>query len=182
MSMRFLVSCACCAILVSGCAGQGEFPSLAPRAVERELSGAAVPPCATDPQQPALAAPPPPAPLPDDPRLRARITELAARARSGEREFNAALPAARAKVAQAGQAGSDPWIDAQIAVSRLEAARSATSTALAELDALATARAQDPNTNAADRERVVEAAEDVRRLAADQRSALEDLQRRLSAP
>lgn len=169
-------------MLLSGCAAQGHFPSLAPRAVERELSGAPVPPCASEEAQTAESAPPPPAAVPDDPQLRARINELVAQGRSGERAFNDALPGARTRVARAGRPETDSWIDAQIAVSRLEAARSATSTALAELDGLATARAQDPQTNEADRMRVSQAAEEVRAIAASQRSTLEDLQRRLSPP
>ncbi|MDP9415403.1 MAG: hypothetical protein M3Q08_15255, partial [Pseudomonadota bacterium] len=64
--------------LLTACASQGEFPSLAPRAVERELSGAPAPPCLPPgtTAEPAPAPAPAPPPLPSDPALAARTAAL----------------------------------------------------------------------------------------------------------
>jgi hypothetical protein len=168
------------AALLSGCAAQGDFPSLAPRAVEGALSPAAN--CRRDDQSCESPAPAPAAPVADDPQLAARLSELVERARGGEREFAELLPAARRSASRAGRSGSEPWIEAQQLVSRLEAARSSTVDALAELEALAAARSEDAATSPADRERVLAAAGEIRALAEAQRSELERLNGQLSAP
>jgi hypothetical protein len=79
-----------------------------------------------------------------DNRLPDRAAELLAEARQGQNAFEAALPDARARAAAAGAATSEGWIQAQMALSRLEAARAPTVTALAQLDALIVARAGIP--------------------------------------
>ena len=162
--------------LLGACAAQGDFPSLAPRAVERQQSGAPIPPCLEDGKgaQPAPVAAPAPAPA-DDPALAARIADLIARARRGQTEFARILPQARASARRAGAAGSESWIAAQQDVSRLQAARAATVDAVAELDALSVARSLDAATGFADRDRVVAAAEEVRALAAAQQADLDSI-------
>jgi Meckel syndrome type 1 protein len=168
------------ALLLAGCAAQGDFPSLAPRAAEGELSPAAAcerSGCSVVPD-PAAAAP---APVANDPQLAARISELAERARAGGRAFAALLPDAQGSVARAGAAGSEPWVQAQQLVSRLEGARSPTADALAELEALAIARSEDAGTSQEDRERVLAAVQEIRALAQAQRAELERLSGQLSS-
>ena len=168
------------AVLLSACAGQGDYPSLAPRPIERELSGAPVPPCEDGAEAIAPVAPVLAPVVANDPQLQSRVGELLALARAGDRDFAALRPVARASVARAGAAGSDPWIEAQQLLSRLEAARSKTAVAVAELDSLIVARAGDPATSAEDRERLLEAAREVRALADAQRAAVERLNAGLS--
>ena len=114
---------------LGGCVGaQEEFPSLALRPAE---IGRSI-------EEPVRAA----VEVPSDPALRARISGLVEQARAGERDFSATLGGANAAVARAGEAGSEGWVEAQLAVSRLEATRTATTRALAELDQIALTRAQ----------------------------------------
>ena len=168
-------------LLLAACASQGSFPSLAPRAVERELGD--VPPatgrCRTAQNTsdgcyaPGPAAPPQAAATaPDDPQLRSEVSDLLAAARRGQSGFAALLPRARQQAARAGSAGSEAWVAAQQEVSRLEAARSATVDAVAALDALVIARSRQP-TSAADYEAVLAAAEEARRLAEAQQAELQ---------
>ncbi|HEY0447155.1 MAG TPA: hypothetical protein VGD19_11950 [Allosphingosinicella sp.] len=152
--------------LLGGCASAGgDFPSLAPRAVERELAA----------ERPARAAPV----VPDDPALAARLAELIGQARQGDAAFEAALESARPAAAGAGAAGSEGWIAAQMQISRVEAARVATVNALAELDRLGIARAGQP-TSAADRAAVNAAVADVQAMTDRQHERLESLRASLS--
>ncbi|MBU3076338.1 hypothetical protein [Sphingomonas quercus] len=112
------------AVALAGCAGSSEpFPSLSPRPIEKlDVASApqteAPPPAATDPAADSAAR-----------------TALAA-AEAGDRAFTELLdtvaPVIRAGAAR--EAGSEPWLDAQQALSRLQAARLATSDALQTLD------------------------------------------------
>lgn len=122
--MRFrTTSCLLAGLTVSACLDRGEYPSLRPRAFE-----ANGPPGAPVPA-------PPPAP-PASAQIVARTNALLARAAEGQEAFARALPAAQAEVSRAGPADSDSWIDAQSAVSGLDASRAETVAAVAELDAL----------------------------------------------
>jgi hypothetical protein len=150
---------------ISGCAAGGDFPSLAPRAVERELTA----------ERPAAAAPE----VPADPALGARVAELVRQARAGEAAFETALGGARGAAAGAGAAGSDSWIAAQAAVSRVEAARAEVVTALAELDRLAVERARQA-TNASDLAMMSSALADVQAIAERQDEQLQALRASLS--
>jgi hypothetical protein len=147
----------------AGCAPEGSFPSLAPRAVER---------LSTDDPVRIQAA------VPSDPALSAQVALLLARARQGQAEFQAGLPAARAGVARAGAAGSDAWVEAQQAVSRLEGARAETAAALTELDSLSIERAARP-TNAGDFQALLSALEVAQGLADAQKGEIERLQGQL---
>jgi len=164
--MRALFALSPLLALLAGCAAtQGPFPSLAPRAVERELSQEAVPtPVPT---------------VPEDPALRSRIAQLIGLAREGQSAFEAALGSARAAVAGAGAAGSEGWTMAQVEISRLGAARAPTVNALAELDALAIARARKP-TSASDTAAVEAAVAQVQAMADRQHDQLESLRGSLS--
>ena len=168
MKNRILAPIAIASILatLTACAKPGNFPSLAPRAVERELPTPA-------------AAPSPPAPA--DPALGARIVELRDEAEAGQRAFAAEAASGRTAIAQAGKAGSESWIAAQQAVSRLEAARSRTATALASLDQLAVERAAQP-TNPGDYQALLAAVEASRILADAQKAEMVRMTKGLSAP
>lgn len=111
------------ALLMPGCAAEGDFPSLAMRPAELDRS-------VEEPQRPTPE-------VPDDPALRRRLSDLAATASEGERAFDAALGPAQAAIGAAGAPESESWVAAQQALSRLEAAREPTTRALAELDRLA---------------------------------------------
>lgn len=128
---------------VAGCAAPGPYPSLEPRPIEKALADS--------------EEPPPEAPLADEAGLPARIAALTAEVRRGEREFDAAAPAARSAAERAGAAESESWVEAQQALSRLEAAGAASAKALADLDALAMAEEQSRRVSAADLARLQEA-------------------------
>lgn len=150
-------------LLATGCADQGEFPSLTPRPVER-LSN----------DEPVRIAPV----IAPDPALGGRAAELLAQARRGHAEFQAALPAARVGVSRAGDPGTESWIEAQQAVSRLEGARARTVIALAQLDLLSVERARQP-TNAGDMEALLTAVEAAQTLFASQQAEIDQMRTRL---
>lgn len=151
-------------LLLAGCAAQGGFPSLAPRAVERIAD-----------EEPVTAAPV----VPADAALRGLVAELIADARRGQAAFEAALPAAASAVSGAGPAGSEGWIAAQQAISRLEAARAPTTIALAALDRLRVERASRP-INPADLQALLAAMETVTELARQQHARVDELRGSLS--
>jgi hypothetical protein len=145
---------------LAGCASASDFPSLAPRPAELA-------------DNPAPAEPPPPA-GPVDSALAGRIAQLATDARQGQAEFEAEVGKAQAAVRRAGGAGSDSWIEAQQAVSRLESARTKTMNALAELDALARERSALPSA-AQDLPAIASASAEAEQLAQRQREAIDRL-------
>jgi hypothetical protein len=149
--------------LAAACAPEGSFPSLAPRAVERLST-----------EEPVRAEPA----VPADPSLSGQVAQLLASARKGNADFQAELPAARASVARAGAAGSDDWVEAQQAVSRLEGARAETAAAVTQLDALSIERAARP-TNAADFQALLGALEIAQSLADGQKAEIDRLQGQL---
>jgi hypothetical protein len=106
------------------------------------------------------------------------VAQLLASARKGNADFQAELPAARASVARAGAAGSDDWVEAQQAVSRLEGARAETAAAVTQLDALSIERAARP-TNAADFQALLGALEIAQSLADGQKAEIDRLQGQL---
>lgn len=152
------------AAMLSACAAGGAFPSLAPRAVEQDDAVAETPDV---PAQGATEA--------VDPQLAARLAGLLADARRGQAAFEALLPSATSAVAGAGSAGSEAWIAAQLAVSRLEAGRAPSVVALADLDALAIAHAGTAALPA-----VMAARGEAQALAVAQQQRIEALQGRLS--
>lgn len=121
---------------VAGCAPPGPYPSLEPRPIEKALADTEEPPAEAS--------------APDEAGLPARIAALSAEVRRGEREFDAVSPAARAAAERAGAAESESWIEAQQALSRLEAAGALSGKALADLDALAMAEEQSRRVSAGD--------------------------------
>lgn len=154
------------AVALSGCVSEDGFPSLAQRPAELNRS---------------IEAPMRrPVEVPSDPVLRARIAALVEQARGGDREFAGALGPAEAAVARAGGATSESWVEAQLAVSRLEATRTATSRALAELDQLALARAEMA-TNAEDFAAIETALAEVEAIADSQQQRWNRLRGRLAS-
>ena len=144
--------------LASGCAVGGSYPSLAPRAVEREDAGT----------EPVTSSPPVAA---TDAGLASELARLLAQARQGQTVFEAELVEAGRSVSRAGASQSESWIEAQQAVSALEAARASTVSALAELDALILARGES-SVSPTDLGAIAAAAEEVRGLAERQQTEI----------
>lgn len=116
-------------LAAAGCATGGDFPSLAPRAIE-QLSF----------EEPIKVDPP----VAPDPSLLGRANALLAEARAGDAAFEIALGQAQQRARGAGPTGSDSWVQAQEAISRVEAARLRTTTALADLDRFIADNSEDP--------------------------------------
>jgi hypothetical protein len=113
---------------LAACAGGTAGPSLSKRPIE------AVP--LSEPRaEPA-------APEPADAELSGRIAALLAQARAGQSAFAAALPRAQEAARAAGAEGSESWVAAQQLLSAAENARTPTTRAVGELDALIAARVQ----------------------------------------
>ena len=81
----------------------------------------------------------------------------------------------------AGAAGSDAWVQAQEAISRVEAARETGISALAELDRYVATRADEP-TNQADHEALIAAVRAAEAMVADQQRRLDALRSSVSRP
>lgn len=148
-------------LLAAGCAAPGPYPSLAPRPAEKAY--------AEDAEERK------PTPQPDDPALAGEIDRLLAEAGAGGAAFDSAFPAAQAAATAAGAAGSDSWIEAQQALSRLESARARTTAALADLDRLAVERTAAGTLGAGDSERLRRATEAMQALADSQADRLAQL-------
>ena len=110
---------------------EGDYPSLAKRDAER-LTGRLLPAGATGAQPEAQVVSPPPQ------ALLTRLESLVGSARTAHGTFESRLGTARRSVGAARGAAraSDAWINAQVALSSLQSARSDTMIALADLDLL----------------------------------------------
>ena len=146
--------------LTAACAASGPFPSLAPRAVEKE----------------AEAAPEPPPPTVADAAVTARIAQLLTGARQANARCEEPDRAADQATGRAGGVGSEGWIAAQQALSRAVAARGPVVDAIAELDRLGITHAYHPANLAAVQEALVEA----QGIAERQSSLIAALQARLA--
>ena len=178
--MRTLPFLLLAAPLAAGCASQVGFPSLAERPIERALAGRPTPPCLAGADPAQLPPRTVPVAAPSDPALPARLEQLLAGARSGASAFTAARTATERAVAAAGAPGSDSWAAAQTSLSRLEAARTPTTRALSELDALLLARAD--SANADDLSAIGVAVSAAQALADEQTQTLSALAAQLRAP
>src|SRR3954469_19546429 len=145
-----------------GCVARGPFPSLAMRPAEQEDWT----------EEPVHAAPV----VANDASIRTRIAALTAEARDGARAFDADLPAAERATAHVGAEGSDSWIEAQQAISRLEDARARTDEAAAGLHQLRLARSGQP-TSAADLAALDAAIEAVNAIAERQQQQMNRINR-----
>jgi len=113
---------------LGGCSTVADHPSLAPRAIERFTT-----------TEPAPApAPPPPAALPEDASRQERAGLLLAQAIESDARFQERLAEVRTVVASGSGAapGSEAWVQAQQAISRIETLREPVSRTLADLDQL----------------------------------------------
>ena len=147
------------------CVPQGDVPSLAVRPAERDRT-------TLPPVRPAVE-------VPSDAALGQRVAELLGEAAEGDRVFDAAFGPTEAVIARAGAPASENWVEAQIALSRLEGARNDTARALVELDRLAIDRAAVP-TSESDYAAILAAIASVEAISAMQQQRLDVLRARLS--
>ena len=117
------------ALLLSACSTAGSYPSLLPRPGEK-----------LDFAEPTVAPAPP---LKPDPALDARIAQGRQQLAASATAFDAAMRDAERLVAEArgSAAGSDAWLNAQVALAELDAHRSDTSVAASDLEQIALDRA-----------------------------------------
>lgn len=165
-------------IVLAGCSDAGGYPSLALRDYERGEGRV----CGT--AEPAAPAPEPAAPAlpPASADLRSRLDGLVSAAEESDRQFKAQQGTAEGAVARAAGSAtaSDSWASAQIALARLETARSGAVGALAELDSLyADARNSVPDAISPSAAAIAEARERVSDLVTRQDSAVAGLSARL---
>ena len=151
----------------AGCSTPGgPYPSLQPRAAER--IDPRVPVAGTVNDRPVSAA------------LSARLQSLVAQARSGDAAFAPAAAEAERLAASAGAPRSDSWIAAQEALSGAIAARRATATALADIDALGgDALERQGGLSPNDESAIKAAAAEVAALDLRQAARIDAIQRRL---
>ncbi|HEX8387581.1 MAG TPA: hypothetical protein VF636_01075 [Sphingomonas sp.] len=117
-------------LLAAGCARQeGTYPSLAIRPIER---------LGFEEPDPKPARPPV-----ADPALDARLGEVGAALAESAAEFSAAAGRAETAAARArgAAAGSEPWLEAQVALGELDVLRAATSERFTDVAELVVARA-----------------------------------------
>lgn len=142
MTRQRMIPLAIVPLVLAGCAAvdHGDYPSLARRPVERQLS--------VVPGVPATA----PIPEPVSTTLAEAIAALGRDADSGNAAFRTALDEARPLVeaARGAAVGSEAWAVGQRGFSRLEAARGPTTLALSELDRLALERLDAGDSSGAD--------------------------------
>lgn len=116
------------ALPLAGCVqSDAKYPSLLPRAIESQSTA--------EPDRPV-------APVAADPALDKKIAEITATLDGAQTAFAAAARDTEAKIAVARglSEGSEPWIDAQVALGNLDMVRSQATDALAALEALAIER------------------------------------------
>ena len=110
-------------LAIAACAAPSGYPSLAPRAAE-----------GIDPRVPIAATP---SMGTVDPRTAAALAEAVAAARGGTASFDRLAQVAETRAAAAGPRQSESWIVAQQALSALGAQHGVTTTAAANIDAIA---------------------------------------------
>jgi len=123
--------CLLLSALVGGCApmpDRDRFPSLLPRPIESRSDAVQTPP-------PSVATP--------DPALDARLIELRGALDDAGRAFDTGYIRADrlANAARGSSAGSDAWLDAQIALAELDVLRTDTRLRIADLEQLTIDRA-----------------------------------------
>lgn len=155
------------ALLLTGCAGITDAPSLARRPAE-----------AIDPR---LPIPDRSAALPADPALAAALRRIAAPAFAQAAAVDTAIARANALAGSAGAPGSESWIAAQQALSAAIAAQEPVTRALGDFDAAVAERiASGSRLVPRDLATVRAIASDLAALDARQRAALGLVQRRLT--
>lgn len=156
---------------LGGCAMEkGEFPSLAPRPIEKRGEDIAVKPPVQDGQA--------------DATLLAKIAQLRTQMDAGDKSFSDMLPRVTQAVnaGRSAAGGSEKWVVAQQMLSALESARAPTVMAVAELDSLYLAQidaiAAGRATGGADELRAAQ--QDGSQLAQKQQVRIDDLKASLS--
>jgi hypothetical protein len=119
--MRFLFALSLATATAACSSSGGDFPGLGIRPIESRSDAVQAPPRST-----ATA----------DATVAARAVAIAAESAEAGAAFDAALAIAKAKAASAGAQGSEGWIEAQLALTRLDQARARTVGGLAEIDRL----------------------------------------------
>ncbi len=129
MSLRALLAPLALGLVATGCSAPGSYPSLLPRPAEARSLEEPAPP---EPTAPVA-----------DPALDARIATVLKTLAERTRAFDAAAVAAERQVTRASKApaGSETWLDAQVALAELDAGRSATLEIASDLEELASERA-----------------------------------------
>jgi hypothetical protein len=128
--VRALLAAPLLLLALAACAsGGGDYPSLAPRPIERRPD--------IVPERPAPVATP-------DAALDATLAEIDKNLTAAADAFAPTADRTRALVAAATKAGvgSDAWLDAQTALAELDGDRAQSTAALTRLDELAIARAR----------------------------------------
>ncbi|THG38701.1 hypothetical protein [Sphingomonas olei] len=129
MLLRALPAPLALLLIAAGCTAQGDYPSLLPRPAETQN----------------LDEPPPAAPEPPqtDPALDAQIATVLATLTERVSAFDAAATRAARLVSSArgAAAGSDRWLDAQVALAELDSLRSSTGDLAIQLGDMAQERA-----------------------------------------
>ncbi|NYT40007.1 hypothetical protein HZY97_04510 [Sphingomonas sp. R-74633] len=127
--MRFILLLSLTAL--AGCTQpSGRYPSLLPRPIEQTSLA--------EPDRPVPVATP-------DPALDTKVAEIRAGLEAGNKAFVAGAQDAEAKIAVARglPQGSEPWLQAQVAMGGLAELRRPAVTALSDLEELATQRGVD---------------------------------------
>ena len=127
--MRFILLLSLTAL--AGCTETtGRYPSLLPRPIESTSLA--------EPERPAVVATP-------DTALDKRIAEIRSGLDAGTKSFTAGAQDAEAKIAVSRglPQGSEPWLQAQVAMGQLAELRRPAVSALSELEELATQRGVD---------------------------------------
>lgn len=129
ITLRYLMKFgAVFAVLTSGCAKVGDFPSLAKRPFETNAAtGTLAPITKLENIQPEIAS---------DPALTAKLAVISSRARNSALPFatNYAIAQRSVSAASSASPGSEAWVTAQLAISRLEPLRSPAQSALVSMD------------------------------------------------
>jgi hypothetical protein len=127
------------ALLPSACETPADPPSLLPRAIEKQSTAMPVAPFLR-----------PPSAKPADAALMAQLQRFLTDARAADADFSA-LERRNAATLSAGQRaadGSEAWISAEMVRSALEVVRQRSANALADVDSLAVARAEQASRDA----------------------------------
>jgi hypothetical protein len=136
--MRIMLPLSLTLLCLSGCSTvEGAFPSLAKRPFETESAVQATLPQSSKVNAQIADS------LPEG--LQIRVDGLMSRASQAQTDFDSALPGVRSIAASASGAvqGGENWVIAQMEVSRLDALRSDSVAALAELDGLISQSSDD---------------------------------------
>lgn len=162
--MRAILLSASLSTLAACQTPSGDFPTLMPRPIES--------------RDDSITPRPAPAPTSDAATL-STITSALNEGEAAVREFDSAEPGVRAAATRAGAAGSDGWVQAQLALTTLDAARGKLTSAVSKLDSLLAAEYAAGRTPPAD---ALTRQEALAEAATRQARAIEAIKARLPEP